>query len=92
MVQLEKVYTKEDPKFLPPYGDGTNIESTSVLFCWFSPPYGDGTGIYKTFTHVDVFSPPYGDGTDLERGVKVQRVVFAPLRGWDQRALKNTAL
>ena len=92
MVLLDAEGARYACSFRPPYGDGTNIESTSVLFCWFSPPYGDGTGIYKTFTHVDVFSPPYGDGTDLERGVKVQRVVFAPLRGWDQRALKNTAL
>ena len=34
----------------------------------------------RTYAIKNMFSPPYGDGTDLERGVKVQRVVFAPLR------------
>ena len=43
MVQLEKVYTKEDPKFLPPYGDGTASYEKLVTLFKFSPPYGDGT-------------------------------------------------
>ena len=35
----------------------------------------------RTYAIKNMFSPPYGDGTELERGVKVQRVVFVPLRG-----------
>ena len=63
MVQLEKVYTKEDPKFLPPYGDGTASYEKLVTLFKFSPPYGDGTCTWTTVKQPIRFSPPYGDGT-----------------------------
>lgn len=62
MVQLEKVYTKEDPKFLPPYGDGTASYEKLVTLFKFSPPYGDGTIYWDTDSCKFEFSPPYGDG------------------------------
>lgn len=64
MVQLEKVYTKEDPKFLPPYGDGTASYEKLVTLFKFSPPYGDGTFEEHGFVIGVRFSPPYGDRTD----------------------------
>ena len=63
MVQLEKVYTKEDPKFLPPDGDGTASYEKLVTLFKFSPPYGDGTCTWTTVKQPIRFSPPYGDGT-----------------------------
>lgn len=63
MVQLEKVYTKEDPKFLPPYGDGTASYEKLVTLFKFSPPYGDGTVCCERCSKAGEFSPPYGDGT-----------------------------
>ena len=48
MVQLEKVYTKEDPKFSPPYGDGTSMRELVARTGLLSPPYGDGTQLLLT--------------------------------------------
>lgn len=62
MVQLEKVYTKEDPKFSPPYGDGTIPGAIDAQVKAFSPPYGDGTDAAARKSSLLVFSPPYGDG------------------------------
>lgn len=52
MVQLEKVYTKEDPKFSPPYGDGTNEAHFNQIPQTFSPPYGDGTHGHQPFVQA----------------------------------------
>ena len=51
MVQLEKVYTKEDPKFLSPYGDGTKQFGEEFTKIQFSPPYGDGTSHFLFQQH-----------------------------------------
>ena len=61
MVQLEKVYTKEDPKFSPPYGDGTASYEKLVTLFKFSPPYGDGTlDAEKARLSTVVFAPLRG--------------------------------
>lgn len=65
MVQLEKVYTKEDPKFSPPYGDGTADANGDASKISFSPPCGDGTAGLQRYQVHAVFSPPYGDGTGV---------------------------
>ena len=50
-------------KFLPPYGDGTQLQPRNDYPWKFSPPYGDGTAIIIVFADAMLFSPPYGDGT-----------------------------
>lgn len=49
--------------FLPPCGDGTELESIYAHYSKFSPPYGDGTASYEKLVTLFKFSLPYGDGT-----------------------------
>lgn len=50
--------------FLPPCGDGTELESIYAHYSKFSPPYGDGTLCQWAPITSRRFSPPYGDSTD----------------------------
>ena len=81
IVQLEKVYTKENPKFLPPYGDRTDWFFYGFCPLQFLPPYGDGTRMNRNNEAHFKFSSPYGDSTCTRTWKRTIIISFRPLTG-----------